>query len=112
MQVFSWNAGNLQRNTQLGTVNDLIATPFHMSVVQEAEAYCVQPQVFDARAIRSVSSRDRSTMINAGGSGFKIVKKHILKTILSVTGSVGLLTLTILLLTLIAHLSCGKSKKN
>ena len=65
----------LQRNARLDTVNDLLATPFHVACVQEAEAYCVQPQMFDARAIHSVCSRDRSTMVNAGGTCFKTIRK-------------------------------------
>ncbi len=75
VQFSSWNVGNLQRHARMDTVNDAFASQFHLACIQEAEAFCVQPQLFDARAIHSVCSRDRSTMINAGGTSFKIILK-------------------------------------
>ena len=93
IQVFSWNAGNLQRHSSLDAVNDILASPFHIACIQEAAAYCVQPQLFDSRGITSVSSRDRSTMINAGGTGLKIVRKHIRRMNLSAIGFAGPITM-------------------
>ena len=75
IQVFSWNAGNLQRTSKCDTLNDLLASQFHIACLQEAAALSTQHVLFESRGIRSVVSRDRQTMINAGGTGVKIIRK-------------------------------------
>ena len=75
IQFFSWNAGNLGRPAQNDLLNDLIASPFHIACLQEAREAVHQRLRYEQRGIRSVQSRDLVSMINAGGSGLKIIRK-------------------------------------
>ena len=43
LQLFSWNAGNLQRSAKRDTLNDLFASQFHISWVQDAWRISTQP---------------------------------------------------------------------
>ena len=67
----------MERRTQGDTLNDVIASQFHISCIQEAAGALTsgQRQLYDARGIQSISSRDLVSMINAGGSGVKVIKK-------------------------------------
>ena len=75
IQLFSWNAGNLQRSSDGDTLNDLLASQFHIACLQEATILAGQQILFDSRGIRSEVSRDRESMINAGGTGLKVIRK-------------------------------------
>ena len=75
LAFFSWNAGNLQRHCKGDCLNDLSASPWHVVGIQEAEATSVQQALYDSRGIKSISSRDRCIMINAGGSWYKMARK-------------------------------------
>ena len=75
LQVFSWNAGNLQRSARMDTLNDLMASQFHVTSVQEADICACQQLLLESRGIASISSRDITIMINAGGSGLKVIRK-------------------------------------
>ena len=75
IQIFSWNAGNLQRTSNMDTLNDLLASQFHVACLQEAEVYSGQQFLFESRGLRSAGSHDRSILINAGGTGLNVVKK-------------------------------------
>ena len=75
IQIFLWNVGNLQRSSKCNTLNDLLAPQFHISCIQEATILSGQQLLFESRGIRNASSRDRSSMINAGGTGIKVIEK-------------------------------------
>ena len=62
-QFFNWNAGNLSRNCRGDALNDVLVSPYHIETVQEASTVASQPALFEARGIRSVSSRDGTIMI-------------------------------------------------
>ena len=36
IQFFSWSAGNLERKVEFDTLNDVIASQYHISCIQEA----------------------------------------------------------------------------
>ena len=48
---------------------------WHICCIQEAFSESVQSPLFDARGIQSEVSRDRTIMINSGGSGYKMIRK-------------------------------------
>ena len=73
--MFIWNDGNLQRYALTDTVNDLTCQNSHMCCIQEAFSESAQSPLFDARGIQSEVSRDRTIMINSGGSGYKTNRK-------------------------------------
>ena len=75
IQLFSWNAGNLQRSAMGDALNDLLASQFHIACLQEATMLAGQHSLFEARGIKSTVSRDRVSMINAGGTGLKVIRK-------------------------------------
>ena len=74
LQLFSWNAGNLQRTVAGDTLSDLIASQFHIACIQ-AEALCGQQLLFESRGIKSLSSADKRSMINSGGTGIKVIRR-------------------------------------
>ena len=57
IQVFSWSAGNLERTSDHGLLNDLIASPYHIGLIQEAKGSrsTGQTTLFESRAIHSVT---------------------------------------------------------
>ena len=63
IQLFSWNAGNLQRITQGDTLNDLLASQFHIVCIQEALAMAGQHALFESRGTTSEISRELVSMI-------------------------------------------------
>ena len=78
IQVFSWNAGNLERQVLGDTLNDVIASQFHISCLQEASGAVTSSfpsLLYASRGIQSVSSKSLVSMINAGGTGTKVIKK-------------------------------------
>ena len=75
VQLFNWNAGNLSRNCKGDALNDVMISPYHIETVQEASTVASQPALFEARGVKSVSSRDGTIMINSGGAGYKMARK-------------------------------------
>ena len=75
IQLLSWNAGNLQRNANKDTVNDLLCSPYHIACVQEAAVSASQVPLFEARGIARLTSRDRCSMVCVGGAGHKRIRK-------------------------------------
>ena len=75
IQLFTWNAGNLQRAANNDTSNDLMCQRWHICCIHEANSERVQQPLYDARAIQSSSTVDRTIMANSGGSGYQLIEK-------------------------------------
>ena len=75
-QFFSWNAGNLQRRARGDLLNDLIASQFHLTCIQEAEFLSTQQLLFQSRGIiQSLASADQKSRINSSGTGKKVIRR-------------------------------------
>ena len=72
-QLFTWNAGNLDRQALMDAVNNTICQPFTIGMTQEASTGCVQMKLYDARGIAVSASSDKSIMCSSGGTGTKMI---------------------------------------
>ena len=74
LNVFSWNAGNIDRRSNLDTIVDLIASGWHIALLQEASSEGPLENICIQRAILRSQDPTRDLAIHAGGTGLKMVE--------------------------------------